>query len=209
MTKINEAERLTALTRIERTFWENAILPAGMDEVGRGPLAGPVVAGCVILTPDILIEGVNDSKKLTAKKREFLYEKIIKLSPGYGLGVVDSKTIDRINILNAVKLAFKNAYFDMEKPVPDILVDAMKDLDIPARQHSFIKGDAISYLIGAASIVAKVTRDRMMCEYAEIYPNYGFERNKGYGTYEHIEAIKKFGPCEIHRASFISHILGV
>ncbi|OQB24760.1 MAG: Ribonuclease HII [Firmicutes bacterium ADurb.Bin182] len=208
MAKTNEAERLSELTQIERSFWESAILPAGMDEAGRGPLAGPVVAGCVILTPEILIEGINDSKKLSPRKREMLFERILELSPGYGVGIVSEKIIDSINIHNAVKLAYKEAYADMNKPVSDILVDALKDLDIPARQHSFIKGDAISYLIGAASIVAKVTRDKIMCEYAKTYPQYGFERNKGYGTFEHIKAIERFGPCPIHRRSFIKKISG-
>jgi ribonuclease HII len=207
MANISEAERLLQLTEIERTFWESSILPAGMDEVGRGPLAGPVVAGCVILTPEILIEGVNDSKQLSPKKREMLSEKIIELSPGYGLGFVSEKVIDEINILNAVKLAFKEAYFNMGKPVSDVLIDAVRDIDIPARQHSFIKGDAISYLIGAASIVAKVARDRLMCDYSKLYPQYGFEQNKGYGTSEHIRAIREYGPCPIHRMSFLKNIL--
>lgn len=207
MAKVGEAERLFLLTKIERPFWQNAVLPAGMDEAGRGPLAGPVVAGCVILTPEILIEGINDSKKLSPPKREMLYEKIIEHSPGYGVGIVSEQIIDSVNILNAVKMAFKEAYIGMGKPVSDVLIDAVRGIDIPARQHSFIKGDEISYLIGAASIVAKVTRDRIMCEYAKTYPHYGFERNKGYGTLEHIQALREHGPCPIHRRSFIKSIL--
>lgn len=197
-----EATRLFALTRHEDAFWKSGRTVGGMDEVGRGPLAGPVVAACVVLPKDPLIEGVNDSKKLSEKKRETLYERIVSLG-SFGVGVVDWSTIDEINILQATKLAFKAAYENMANRVEALIVDAVKGLDVPAEQLPLIHGDAVSYLVAAASIVAKVTRDRMMMEYDRLYPQYGFARNKGYGTAEHIEAIRKFGPCPIHRMSFI------
>ncbi len=208
MARINEQERLAELTKREKEFWQMGIYPAGMDEVGRGPLAGPVVTCCVILPQSPLIEHINDSKKVSELRR-------IKLAPiiegnaiAIGYGQCSNEEIDELNILNATKLAFKQAYFAMNHECSDVLIDAVKGLDIPARQHSIIHGDALSYLIGAASIAAKVKRDAYMCQMAEKYPEYGFERNKGYGTAEHIAALKKYGPCPIHRASFIGKILG-
>ncbi len=208
MARINEQERLAELTKREKEFWQMGIYPAGMDEVGRGPLAGPVVTCCVILPQSPLIEHINDSKKVSELRR-------IKLAPiiegnaiAIGYGQCSNEEIDELNILNATKLAFKQAYFAMNNECSDVLIDAVKGLDIPARQHSIIHGDALSYLIGAASIAAKVKRDAYMCQMAEKYPEYGFERNKGYGTAEHIAALKKYGPCPIHRASFIGKILG-
>lgn len=197
-----EAVRLCELTRHEGVYWQSGRVVGGMDEVGRGPLAGPVVAACVVLPKEPLIEGVNDSKKLTEKKREKLYERIIATG-SYGIGVVDWSVIDEINILQATKLAFKVAYENMTSKAEALIVDAIKGLDIPAEQLPLIHGDAVSYLVAAASIVAKVTRDRMMAEFDGKYPEYGFARNKGYGTAEHIEAIRKYGPCPIHRRSFI------
>ena len=197
-----EAARLFELTRHEDAFWKARRTVAGMDEVGRGPLAGPVVAACVVLPKDPLIEGVNDSKKLTEKKRERLYERIASLGR-FGVGVVDWSVIDEVNILQATKLAFKAAYENLAAKVEALIVDAVKGLDVPAEQLPLIHGDAVSYLVAAASIVAKVTRDRMMVEYDRLYPQYGFARNKGYGTAEHIEAIRQYGPCPIHRMSFI------
>jgi len=197
-----EAARLFELTRHEDAFWKAGRTVAGMDEVGRGPLAGPVVAACVVLPKDPLIEGVNDSKKLTEKKRERLYERIASLGR-FGVGVVDWSVIDEVNILQATKLAFKAAYENLAAKVEALIVDAVKGLDVPAEQLPLIHGDAVSYLVAAASIVAKVTRDRMMVEYDRLYPQYGFARNKGYGTAEHIEAIRQYGPCPIHRMSFI------
>lgn len=208
MTRIPEEERLYALTALERTFWETpGIVLAGMDEVGRGPLAGPVVTACVALPPEPLIHYVNDSKKVSPNRREKLFDEICALAAGYATGWVFQEEIDQINILQATKKAFCQAYQAMPVPVTDVLVDAVKDLNIPARQHAYVHGDAISYLIAAASIVAKVTRDRYMAEQDALYPQYGFAKNKGYGTAEHIAALKAYGPCPLHRRSFISGIL--
>lgn len=178
-------------------------LIAGVDEVGRGPLAGPVVVASVIMPTDELIEGVDDSKKLSEKKREKLYPLILEKAICYNLAVVDEKTIDEINILEATKKAMKEAITGMETTPEVVLIDAVK-LDVPVRTVSIIKGDQRSYNISCASIIAKVYRDRMMNEYAKVYPEYGFERNKGYGTKEHIEAIEKYGATPIHRKTFIT-----
>ena len=173
-----------------------------MDEVGRGPLAGPVVVACVVLPEEPLIEGVNDSKKLLEKKREKICSQITATG-AFGVGVIDWTVIDEINILQATKLACKQAFDNMADKPTVLIVDAIKDLDIGAEQIPLVHGDALSYLVAAASIVAKVIRDKMMIQYDDEYPEYGFARNKGYGTAEHIEAIKRFGPCPIHRRSFI------
>ena len=181
-------------------------LIAGIDEAGRGPLAGPVVCACVImpLDEDKLIDGINDSKKLTEKKREELYDKIIERAIAYSIVEVDERTIDRINILNATKLGMKRA-LDGLKVKPDIvLIDAVKlDTDLP--QDNIIKGDAKSYNIASASILAKVYRDRLMKKLSVKYPQYNFARHKGYGTKEHIENLKKYGKCELHRETFIKN----
>jgi len=203
-----ERERLFSITEIERSYWERGILPAGMDEVGRGPLAGPVVAGCIILPPEPLIEFVKDSKKLSEKRRESLYPLLKENALAFSTGWVYEAEIDRINILEATKKAFLLAFSGMDKKPGHVLVDAMKDLPIEAEQHPFIHGDALSYLIGAASILAKVERDHYMSEMDSLYPQYGFSRNKGYGTAEHIRALKEFGPCPIHRRSFIKNFVG-
>lgn len=179
---------------------------AGIDEAGRGPLAGPVVCACVImpLDEDKLIDGINDSKKLTEKKREELYDKIIERAIAYSIVEVDERTIDRINILNATKLGMKRA-LDGLKVKPDIvLIDAVKiDTDLP--QDNIIKGDAKSYNIASASILAKVYRDRLMKKLSVKYPQYNFAKHKGYGTKEHIENLKKYGKCELHRETFIKN----
>ncbi len=179
---------------------------AGIDEAGRGPLAGPVVCACVImpLDEDKLIDGINDSKKLTEKKREELYDKIKERAIAYSIVEVDERTIDRINILNATKLGMKKA-LDGLKVKPDVvLIDAVKlDTDLP--QDNVIKGDAKSYNIASASILAKVYRDRLMKELSEKYPQYNFAKHKGYGTKEHIENLKKYGKCELHRETFIKN----
>ena len=209
--KIPEAERLLLMSQNERPFWEKGIAVAGMDEVGRGPLAGPVVAACVMMPPNCLIEGVNDSKKLSKKKHELLHGRITEAALAYGVAFVDEKTIDEINILQATKRAFKLAFETMlEKGVScgTVFVDAVKGLDIDAEQYPLIHGDALCYSIAAASIVAKVERDRFMIEMAQKYPEYGFERNVGYGTKQHIDALKQLGPCEIHRRSFIKNFIG-
>ncbi|MDL2235016.1 ribonuclease HII [Christensenellaceae bacterium OttesenSCG-928-L17] len=204
-----EAERLHEITEIERTFWSQpGVVLAGMDEVGRGPLAGPVVAACVLLPSEPLILYVNDSKKVSPNRREAIYQEIKELSGSYALGWIEPEVIDEINILQATKQAFCQAYTGMQTAVTDVLVDAIKNLDIPVRQHSYIHGDARSYLIAAASIVAKVERDRYMVELDAVHPVYGFARNKGYGTAEHIRALKEHGPCPAHRKSFLRGILG-
>lgn len=177
---------------------------AGVDEAGRGPLAGPVAVACCIPGKDI-IDGVNDSKKLSEKKREELYEKIINTCLSYRVEIIDEKTIDRVNILNATKIGMENAA-NLIGITPDIvLIDAVKGLDLKYNSCSIIKADAKSYAVACASILAKVTRDRIMRKYDEIYPQYGFIKHKGYGTATHIAAIKKYGPCEIHRRTFIGN----
>jgi ribonuclease HII len=208
MAKTNEAERLYAITAFERSYWEKGIFPAGMDEVGRGPLAGPVYAACVMLPQDTLIEGVNDSKKISELKREALYPIIKERAIAFGIGTADEQEIDGLNILNATKLAFQRAYKSMAFPCTTILVDAVKGLMIDAEQVPLIHGDAISYLIAAASILAKVERDNYMKELDALYPQYGFKEHKGYGTKKHIEALKKYGPCPAHRRSFIGNFCG-
>lgn len=171
-------------------------------------MAGPVVVGAVILPEDSFIEGVNDSKKVSEKKRERVYEQIIAEAISYGVGIVDQKTIDEINILNATKLGVKLALEQMKTKPDLILVDALNNMDtlgIPFK--SVIKGDAKHYSIAAASIIAKVTRDRIMQEWDELYPVYGFAKHKGYGTSAHIQAIKENGPCILHRQSFIKNFI--
>ncbi len=208
MPRKNEAERLAELTRIERPLWARpGIVLAGMDEVGRGPLAGPVVAACVVLPPEPLIEYVNDSKKLSERRRELLDAQIRAQALDISLGWVGPDVIDQINILQATKQAFVKAFQGMSAKVTDVLIDAVQGLDIPAEQHVFIHGDALSYLIAAASIVAKVARDSYMCQMHEQYPQYGFCRNKGYGTKEHMDALRAYGPCPLHRRSFIGRII--
>lgn len=175
---------------------------AGVDEVGRGPLAGPVVCSAVIMPIDDLIEGIDDSKKLSEKKRNTLSELIKEKAICYNIAEVSPEVIDQINILEATKLCMKNALEGL-KIKPDIaLVDALTlDVDIPV--VNIVKGDFLSYSIGAASIVAKVYRDNLMTEYAKQYPEYSFEKHKGYGTAAHCQALRDFGPCAIHRRSFI------
>lgn len=174
----------------------------GVDEVGRGPLAGPVVCAAVIMPLDRLIEGVDDSKKVSAKKREKLSEEILKNAIACHICCIEPQIIDEINILQATRLCMKNAVEGL-KIAPDfVLTDGNMTLDIAVPQRSVIKGDALSYSIGAASIVAKVYRDNLMKNLAETYPQYGFESNVGYGSAKHIEAIKKFGLTPVHRRSF-------
>ena len=203
LAHVKEIQRLENMYIYERqAFNQGCRFVAGMDEAGRGPLAGPVVAACVILPENCLIEGVNDSKKLSAEKREKLYDIIIDNAVTFGVGIVDEKIIDDINILNATKLAMKLA-LEQLKPVPDLLlIDAVELKDIVIPQKAIVKGDALSLSIAAASIIAKVTRDRLIDEADSIYPSYGFKDHKGYGTPQHIEAIKNFGICPIHRISF-------
>ena len=177
---------------------------AGVDEVGRGPLAGPVVCAAVIMPLDEenLIVGVDDSKKLSEKKREQLAEEIKKRAIAYTIVEIDEKVIDEINILEATKLGMKQAIETLSITPDVVLTDGNMTIDISHRQHSVIHGDALSYSIGAASIIAKVYRDKMMEEYAKTYPHYAFEKNKGYGTAAHIQGIKVYGLCPIHRRTF-------
>ena len=178
----------------------------GMDEAGRGPLAGPVVAAAVIMPLDCVIEGVDDSKQVSEKKRERLYDEIVEKAIAYKICLVDEKTIDEINILNATKKAMTECVQGLSVRPDVVLVDAVKlALEVPTK--AIIKGDALSYSIAAASILAKVYRDRLMREYDKQYPQYGFAKHKGYGTKDHIEAIRTYGPCPIHRRTFITHFV--
>lgn len=174
----------------------------GVDEVGRGPLAGPVVCAAVIMPLDDIIDGVDDSKKLSAKKREALAELIQKKAVACNICRVEPEVIDEINILEATKLCMKNAVEGLKVKPDFVITDGNMTLDISVPQASLIKGDALSYSIGSASIVAKVHRDALMDEYAKIYPEYSFEKHKGYGTGVHINAIKEHGLCPVHRRSF-------
>ena len=180
---------------------------AGMDEAGRGPLAGPVVAACVILDPEKPVYGVKKKKKLSPKKRAELKKEIEEKALAIGIGIVDEKTIDEINILEATKMAMKMA-FDQLKIKPDVLlIDALKIPAIPVMQEGIIKGDALSVSIASASIIAKETRDDLMRELDEKYPQYGFASHKGYGTAQHIQAIRDFGPLPVHRKTFIGKFI--
>ncbi len=204
-----EKERLIRMTEFERKCHEQGYkLIAGVDEVGRGPLAGPVVAAAVILGEGVLIPGVNDSKKLSEQKREFLYEEIKSKALCCSIGIVDEKIIDEINILNATYLAMKQALEGLAAQPEYILLDAvtLKDVNVP--QKGIIKGDSLSLSIAAASIIAKVERDRIVSGYDELYPGFNFSKHKGYGTGEHIECIKKYGLLPIHRRSFTKNFQG-
>ena len=201
-----EYARLEEISKYEREYGQYGLI-CGIDEVGRGPLAGPVVAGAVILPKDCKIKYINDSKKLSAKMRDMLYDEIMEKAVAVGTGFVSEKRIDEINILNATYEAMREA-IDKLGVKPDILLnDAVTIPKVDIRQVPIIKGDAKSISIGAASIVAKVTRDRFMEEMAKKYPQYDFASNKGYGSAKHIAAIKEHGPCEIHRKTFISNFL--
>jgi ribonuclease HII len=179
---------------------------AGADEAGRGPLAGPVVAACVIMPDDNLVLGVNDSKKLSEVRREELYEQIVKTAVAYRTGIIGQDVIDEINILCATRLAFKQAVESLEVTPDYLYTDRIDKLDITLPWEAVTKGDATIYSVAAASIVAKVTRDRLMREYDSQYPEYGFARHKGYGTAEHMEIIRKYGPTPLHRRSFLKNL---
>lgn len=201
-----EVLRTESLKEYERKY-ESLGYVCGIDEVGRGPLAGPVVAGAVILPKDSKILYLNDSKKLTAKKREELYDVIMEEAVSVGLGFVGPERIDEINILNATYEAMRDAVSKLSV-VPDVLLnDAVTIPGLSMKQVPIIKGDAKSVSIAAASIVAKVTRDRLMVEYDAVYPEYNFKSNKGYGSADHIEALKKYGKTPIHRNSFIGNFV--
>ena len=207
--KEKEEERLKLLKAEENKLYESGInYICGIDEAGRGPLAGPVVVGAVILPKDSFIEGVNDSKKISEKKREKIYDQIVEEAIAYSVGIVDQRKIDEINILNATKLGVKIALEGLEQKPDIIMVDALTGLETNGIPYiSVIKGDAKNYSIAAASIIAKVTRDRIMRQWDEVYPIYGFARHKGYGTAEHIRIIKENGPCILHRKSFIKNFV--
>lgn len=198
-------EHLKQMLAFDASFSGYPATLAGMDEVGRGPLVGNVVTACVIMPDHPVLEWVDDSKKLSAQRREAVYEQIMQYALYVGIGQASPQEIDEMNILNATKLAMERAA--QNAPASLCLVDAVRDLYLPFPIHSLIKGDATSYVIAAASIVAKVTRDRQMVEYAKEYPEYGFEHNMGYGTPEHIAALKRYGPTPAHRKSFIHTIL--
>jgi len=183
-------------------------LIAGVDEVGRGPLAGPVCVASVIMPLDDIIEGVDDSKKVSEKKRKVLFEQIKEKAISYRIEMVDEQTIDKINILEATKLCMKKAIENLELKPDVVLIDAISKLDVDANIRGIIKGDALSYSIGCASILAKVTRDEYMENLAKEYPEYGFEKHKGYGTKMHIEALKEYGPCIYHRLTFLKFLDG-
>ena len=202
-----EAERLENMLFYEKKYYESCEHICGIDEAGRGPLAGPVVAGAVILPKGLKIPYLNDSKQLSEKRREELYDIIMSRAVAVGTGIVSPERIDEINILQATYEAMRQAVEHL-KIRPDILLNdavIIPGLDIP--QEKIIKGDAKSLSIAAASVIAKVTRDRMMKAYHEIFPEYGFDKHKGYGSKEHIEKIQKLGPCPIHRRSFLTHFI--
>lgn len=205
--KEKELERLTKLKEIEEKLHEegNQYI-CGIDEAGRGPLAGPVVVAAVIMPKNSMIEGVNDSKKVSEKKREKLYEEITTTAIAWGVGIIDQKEIDDINILQATKKALTTSLQNLATKPNLILVDALKDINtLGIPYQSIIKGDAKCYSIAAASIIAKVTRDRIMRQWDEIYPQYGFDKHKGYGTAVHIAAIKEYGICPLHRKTFVKN----
>ena len=202
MNRINRAEKAKQLMAFDAQY--TGII-AGIDEVGRGPLAGDVVTACVVMPKEPVLIWVDDSKKLSETRRELVYEEIMQHALYVGIGRCSPADIDRINILEATREAMRRAA--AEVPADIFLIDAVKGLGLKGQEIPMIRGDAVSYAIAAASIVAKVTRDREMRQLDSLYPQYGFARNKGYGTAEHIEALKKYGPCEIHRKTFIGHFL--
>ncbi len=215
--KEKEIDRLNNLKKEEIEFYKKGIkLIAGIDEAGRGPLAGPVVVACSIMLENSMIEGVNDSKKISEKKREKLYDEITNEAISYGVGIISQTEIDEINILQATKKGLTIAIKEAEEKLKQkglgkpevILVDALTKIDTDGIPYkSIIHGDAISYSIACASIIAKVTRDRIMRTWDEVYPQYGFEAHKGYGTAKHIKALKEYGPCPLHRKTFITHFI--
>lgn len=207
--KEKEEQRLIKLKQIDKEFFDMGMnYICGIDEAGRGPLAGPVVVASVVMPKDSMLEWVNDSKKVTEKRREILYDKIIEEAISYGIAIIDQEEIDDINILQATKKGLTEAVTSMEVKPDVILVDALTGIDtlgIPYK--SIIKGDANSYSIAAASILAKVTRDRIMREWDKVYPEYGFAGHKGYGTAKHIQAIREHGLCPIHRKTFTKNFV--
>ncbi len=205
MPRESAEAKLIRMTRIERELWTQGFAVAGIDEVGRGPLAGPVVSGCVSMREDMLVPGVDDSKKLSEAKREALYRQIMDRAGYVRTAFLPAETVDEMGILHATRRTMELAAEDLQGA--HFLIDAVEHLNLPGTQRAFIKGDANCYMIAAASIVAKVDRDRYMAALHERYPVYNFQSNKGYGTAEHIAALKAHGPCPEHRRSFIGRIL--
>ncbi|WP_347230171.1 ribonuclease HII [Streptococcus thermophilus] len=202
LAELDEEERLETLLNYEKSLYARGIeLIAGVDEVGRGPLAGPVVAAAVILPKLCKIKGLNDSKKIPKSKHEAIYNQVMKEAVAVGIGMKDNYVIDDVNIYEATKLAMIEAIEKLNPQPEHLLIDAM-NLDLPIEQTSIIKGDANSLSIAAASIIAKVTRDKMMADYEQEFPGYAFAKNAGYGTKEHLSGIDKFGVTPIHRRSF-------
>ena len=202
---VNREERVRELIAFDREYRAGGLVIAGMDEVGRGPLAGNVVTACVVMPEEPAILWVDDSKKLSESRREKVFDEMMAHALYVGIGEVAPEEIDRINILEATRKAMREAAGQV--PADVFLIDAVTKLGLKGREIAVIKGDASSYSIAAASIIAKVTRDRQMIEMDRLYPEYGFARNKGYGTKEHIEALKRIGPCPAHRRSFIGHFV--
>ncbi|RKI40197.1 ribonuclease HII [bacterium D16-51] len=202
-----ELERLDGMRVFEKKYSLQYPQICGIDEAGRGPLAGPVVAGACILPEDAQILYLNDSKKLSAKKRELLYDEICEKAVAYSIGIASPQRIDKINILQATYEAMQQAVAGLSVTPDLLLVDAVRIPDVPMKQVGIVQGDAKSVSIAAASILAKVTRDRMMLELDSAYPEYGFAKHKGYGSAMHIQAIKKYGPSPIHRKTFIKNFV--
>lgn len=207
--KEKEEQRLLILKEQEKQLREKGFKAiCGIDEAGRGPLAGPVVVASVIMPDNSMIEGVNDSKKISEKKREKLYDQILEEAISYGVGIIGQDEIDEINILNATKKALTLSLKELTTKPDLIIVDALTHIDTMGIPYeSIIKGDAKCYSIASASIIAKVTRDRIMREWDSVYPEYGFIQHKGYGTAKHISAIKEYGLCPIHRKSFTKNFI--
>ncbi|MBP3428404.1 MAG: ribonuclease HII [Clostridia bacterium] len=199
--------RLIEISAIDREIWQTGRAFAGIDEAGRGPLCGPVATACVVMPPEPLLLYVDDSKKLSEKRREEMYEKILETAVYARVELAQPEEIDRDNILRATKRAMADAAKDA--PCDLFLVDAISTLDVRGEVRGIVHGDALCYSIAAASILAKVTRDRIMRELDAMYPQYGFAKNKGYGTAEHIAALKQYGPCPVHRRSFIGNFVKV
>lgn len=203
-----EEERLEKINEFENEGYKKGyVYIGGIDEAGRGPLAGPVVASVVVFKQGTKIEGINDSKKLSEAKREELFDIIKKEALDYGIGIVNNEEIDEFNILNATYMAMKKALNCLKKSPDYLLIDAATIPGVDVAQNPIIKGDSKSISIAAASILAKVTRDNLMYQYDEMYPEYGFKGHKGYGTKEHYEAIEKHGITPIHRKSFLKNVL--
>ena len=209
--KVEKVERTKKLVEYDKVMANRYGIFCGIDEAGRGPLCGPVVvASCIMpLDDDKIVFGIDDSKKLTEKMREDLYEKIIETSIDYQIATIDEKVIDEINILEATKLGMKKCIEGLKVKPKFALVDAVKNIDTDLMQIAIIHGDATSYSIAAASILAKVYRDRLMKQYDEEFPEYHFAKHKGYGTKEHIELLKKYGPSKIHRKTFIKNFVEI